>query len=111
MHSSISFLHHPATPALYTLSLHDALPICSQCWRARPVLPQRAATSSISASASRIDDVAALRSEEHTSELQSHSDLVCRLLLEKKKERMVIEYVEGWHNGRGAKGIDSLEGK
>src|SRR5260221_10890116 len=34
------------------------------------------------------------RSEEHTSELQSHSDLVCRLLLEKKKEQIHVKYVE-----------------
>src|SRR5438132_10532031 len=36
-----------------------------------------------------LDDRARLRSEEHTSELQSHSDLVCRLLLEKKKHSMI----------------------
>src|SRR5260221_10352495 len=34
------------------------------------------------------------RSEEHTSELQSHSDLVCRLLLEKKKKKMIIDYID-----------------
>src|SRR5438034_8338769 len=38
-----------------------------------------------------VDQLAALRSEEHTSELQSHSDLVCRLLLEKKKKKKCSE--------------------
>src|SRR2546430_3001723 len=38
----------------------------------------------------------AARSEEHTSELQSQSNLVCRLLLEKKKKRIVKKHVQGW---------------
>src|SRR6266487_6875305 len=66
------FFNDTATTEIYTLSLHDALPIspisapmreCSSCWR-------RSMTE---------------RSEEHTSELQSPVHLVCRLLLEKKK--------------------------
>src|SRR5438132_13783957 len=88
------FFNHPAPTEIYTLSLHDALPISQRSrhhrlerrppqgrrdhgheapqppdlWRAIPSRVHR-------------------RSEEHTSELQSHSDLVCRLLLEKKKKK------------------------
>src|SRR5947207_14347842 len=81
------FFNDPATTEIYTLSLHDALPIWPRrarrdrrvhgvgdgtlggglTWPTRPLTPRT-------------------RSEEHTSELQSHSDLVCRLLLEKKKK-------------------------
>src|SRR5574341_2478306 len=68
------FFNDTATTEIYTLSLHDALPISSTgpgsgspttCWAAR------------------VED----RSEEHTSELQSPTNLVCRLLLEKKKKK------------------------
>src|SRR5437588_1894354 len=59
--------------------LHDALPICSSCCTVR----RNAARSGTSLPVRRSRG----RSEEHTSELQSHSDLVCRLLLEKKKQR------------------------
>src|SRR5437773_5506199 len=79
---------HPAPTAISTLSLHDALPISygrrtrpSLSWR-RPLhrtTPMRRGPSASPTSAHR------RRSEEHTSELQSHHDLVCRLLLEKKK--------------------------
>src|SRR6476661_11224433 len=71
------FFNDTATTEIYTLSLHDALPIssatCSRCWRctARPWTCSRT------------------RSEEHTSELQSHLNLVCRLLLEKKKKSQI----------------------
>src|SRR5206468_11689955 len=102
-HFSISFsfyfffFNDPPTPALYTLSLHDALPISPLHARAAPGCPRR----------SRVRDLRQpprgrlrrhrregsrrgrlhRRSEEHTSELQSRSDLVCRLLLEKKKKK------------------------
>src|SRR6266849_11043117 len=67
------FFNDTATTEIYTLSLHDALPIRrSVLWRWAPF--DRPAGSSVSS-----------RSEEHTSELQSRVDLVCRLLLEKKK--------------------------
>src|SRR5437879_9278584 len=85
-----------ATPPLYTLSLHDALPISliptrdlvlvegedhglAAHWEVAPLWPA---------------DVV-LRSEEHTSELQSPMYLVCRLLLEKKNEKdmLVCDYV------------------
>src|SRR3712207_8395989 len=70
------FFNDTATTEIYTLSLHDALPIYHQ-WcgtRRRPPSPRLRTSSSLPA-----------RSEEHTSELQSRQYLVCRLLLEKKK--------------------------
>src|SRR5438132_8595509 len=73
-----------APPEIYTLSLHDALPIFDpfSSWMfffttSRPTPRPEISLTAASAST--------WRSEEHTSELQSHSDLVCRLLLEKKK--------------------------
>src|SRR6266496_6824258 len=66
------FFNDTATTEIYTLSLHDALPICSRTpprWRRSNGAVWTCAN----------------RSEEHTSELQSRRDLVCRLLLEKKK--------------------------
>src|SRR5438067_5859116 len=68
--------HATATTAIYTLSLHDALPIS---WGP----PPHARSGPARRCASRRAGCA--RSEEHTSELQSRFDLVCRLLLEKKK--------------------------
>src|SRR2546430_10196226 len=79
------FFNDTATTEIYTLSLHDALPISNTCgstsadptsWR--PASQKRATNCSPTA----------VRSEEHTSELQSQSNLVCRLLLEKKKKRL-----------------------
>src|SRR6202140_5999908 len=67
------FFNDTATTEIYTLSLHDALPISALADLGR-CSPANAATS-MSCS---------VRSEEHTSELQSPKDLVCRLLLEKK---------------------------
>src|SRR5438034_8049811 len=78
------FSTEPATTEIYTLSLHDALPISGTKAIRQPkkkadyLLRYRPDYT--------IAVVEAKRSEEHTSELQSHSDLVCRLLLEKKKE-------------------------
>src|SRR5260370_38002862 len=71
------FFNDTATTEIYTLSLHDALPICASAAPSRDpphssFAPPRTASS--------------IRSEEHTSELQSHLNLVCRLLLEKKKK-------------------------
>src|SRR5699024_12585175 len=106
-----AFILTPATPEIYTLSLHDALPICEIIWwqwgiikiseesfykglllgfksasfgflslifllTSRPVMLFYALMQQ-------------LRSEEHTSELQSRFDLVCRLLLEKKKYKRI----------------------
>src|SRR5437588_1671035 len=70
-----------ATTGISTLSLHDALPIsrfCVECGA-----PLAAGPAAVRRIRRRIS-----RSEEHTSELQSHSDLVCRLLLEEKKRTL-----------------------
>src|SRR5260221_800798 len=70
------FFNDTATTEIYTLSLHDALPISSRK-RQSDIQSLQCFCVSI---------IETKRSEEHTSELQSHSDLVCRLLLEKKKK-------------------------
>src|SRR3712207_8180043 len=86
------FFKDPATTEIYTLPLHDALPIprCRRCrvWRS----PERRSAASASPPASATACTPSTRSpeprarsEEHTSELQSRQYLVCRLLLEKKK--------------------------
>src|SRR5205814_10237631 len=79
---ALFFFNLPATPDISTLSLHDALPISTAFTRMR-----RGASSMASSlvNALMAPFVAAYRSEEHTSELQSLRHLVCRLLLEKKK--------------------------
>src|SRR5256886_8907049 len=75
------FFNDTATTEIYTLSLHDALPILRRYQDQFAAV--MGATSGIRrAGAAALDLV---RSEEHTSELQSQSNLVCRLLLEKKK--------------------------
>src|SRR5437867_6723947 len=75
--ASSFFFTAAAPPALYTLSLHDALPICAPPPRARAPSPR----------GRRARQTGDGRSEEHTSELQSPYELVCRLLLEKKNWR------------------------
>src|SRR5256885_7447086 len=79
--SDFFFFNDTATTEIYTLSLHDALPISplARCTRARSRRPSRSEGLFLK-TASR----ALRRSEEHTSELQSPCNLVCRLLLEKK---------------------------
>src|SRR2546430_17495323 len=83
------FFNDTATTEIYTLSLHDALPIWSgfasfrtRCRRVGTSVPHTRRTADPHARKTPEDH---LRSEEHTSELQSQSNLVCRLLLEKKK--------------------------
>src|SRR5207237_9493019 len=78
-HSFCSFFTGPGPPDFYTLSLHDALPI-SRRQEAEGIAPPAP-----SPGRGRRAGVHRRRSEEHTSELQSHLNLVCRLLLEKKK--------------------------
>src|SRR2546430_10492835 len=78
------FFNDTATTEIYTLSLHDALPICGPESRGDRGPPGRAHSRGSSPSPRRTP--ARGRSEEHTSELQSQSNLVCRLLLEKKKK-------------------------
>src|SRR5437773_9026064 len=77
------FSRGPAATGTYTLSLHDALPISGGDERERLVAGGGKARS-MAEIGDRLGHRA--RSEEHTSELQSHHDLVCRLLLEKKKK-------------------------
>src|SRR3712207_7573990 len=83
------FFNDTATTEIYTLSLHDALPICGKCDR-RQDKPQSVAPPAFGQepdSKHRGHEDSRLlgqRSEEHTSELQSRQYLVCRLLLEKK---------------------------
>src|SRR5256885_2901568 len=82
------FFNDTATTEIYTLSLHDALPI-STVERSRPVSSVHSTrcpdcTRRGSVLRIRVAPIG-LRSEEHTSELQSPCNLVCRLLLEKKK--------------------------
>src|SRR2546427_7178069 len=79
------FFNDTATTEIYTLSLHDALPIWS--WYGRGVSSTPFTTEKIAVLAPMPSaSVSTTRSEEHTSELQSQSNLVCRLLLEKKKK-------------------------
>src|SRR5260370_31592378 len=94
------FFNDTATTEIYTLSLHDALPILIQCWheahpsqqKLSPAQDKRIASSAIATNkclaASNKSNVGgiATRSEEHTSELQSHLNIVCRLLLDKKRQ-------------------------
>src|SRR2546423_9690924 len=96
----IFFFNDTATTEIYTLSLHDALPICAACegslkrlrveqidvyqfHRPDPKVP-------IEESIGETGRHRFVRSEEHTSELQSLAYLVCRLLLEKKKNKVRV---------------------
>src|SRR2546427_4203533 len=90
-HFFFFFFNDTATTEIYTLSLHDALPILILRKPPRSEIVEAAAridaliTERMEA-ASIVDVIIDTRSEEHTSELQSQSNLVCRLLLEKKKK-------------------------
>src|SRR5437588_7425082 len=82
LYALLSFLFNDtATTEIYTLSLHDALPIYLLPGDDVPDTDRLIGAGRGQPAAVRAEG----RSEEHTSELQSHSDLVCRLLLEKKK--------------------------
>src|SRR5260221_1669618 len=96
--SSFFFFNDTATTEIYTLSLHDALPIFGVyiAWRGRDLTVPGLSLLTFWSRKSAGQIVASqngclARSEEHTSELQSHSDLVCRLLLEKKKRHRLTE--------------------
>src|SRR2546426_2906310 len=82
------FFNDTATTEIYTLSLHDALPICLlQCLYAlRDDAPRRVRLMEEAGGPDTLLH-GDLRSEEHTSELQSPCNIVCRLLLEKKKKK------------------------
>src|SRR5690606_39710258 len=106
----VVFLSDPGTPVPYALSLHDAIPICCGDAVLRPV--QAAIGRAAGDGAGDVEEVAIavragaehrvaegdsvalspgdVRSEEHTSELQSRENLVCRRLLEKKKNKSVL---------------------
>src|SRR2546422_7826301 len=94
------FFNDTATTEIYTLSLHDALPISIRAREAASSDLLSASAIAVATSAvnfSRRSSVSSgsgpcdwTRSEEHTSELQSRLHLVCRLLLEKKKTSMYI---------------------
>src|SRR5256885_12239993 len=86
------FFNDTATTEIYTLSLHDALPICYSIGEIELDLAHRATGRSLAGFTHRARQLrdfvfTELRSEEHTSELQSPCNLVCRLLLEKKKKK------------------------
>src|SRR3712207_7065994 len=101
--TSFFFFNDTATTEIYTLSLHDALPISGRRpdrrrpERRRPDRrrpdrrrPGRGLPAAAGALVPRRLRRLARRSEEHTSELQSRQYLVCRLLLEKKKKKRII---------------------
>src|SRR5437667_8607877 len=102
---SYFFFNGAATTEIYTLSLHDALPILAEGELCEICADDRRDAAVVCVVEEPRDIVAVEktqeftgRSEEHTSELQSHHDLVCRLLLEKKKK---TQYTSGrqqnWH--------------
>src|SRR2546426_7766343 len=86
------FFNDTATTEIYTLSLHDALPI----FESSSTQSNRAGRDASAMILGTKHDVCylynVLRSEEHTSELQSPCNLVCRLLLEKKKKTEINSY-------------------
>src|SRR5256885_3306476 len=86
---SFFFFNDTATTEIYTLSLHDALPICIDAQ-----LHMAAHQFVDGGRAALVGN----RSEEHTSELQSPCNLVCRLLLEKKKKKQIRTYTLGHDN-------------
>src|SRR5258708_29760852 len=91
------FFNDTATTEIYTLSLHDALPISGAParWPASTLRPRPGAGQRH-------------RSEEHTSELQSPDHLVCRLLLEKKKEAQRYNPIPCQSNSRPQYGLRYL---
>src|SRR6266496_6866106 len=93
----VFFFNDTATTEIYTLSLHDALPI-SPAAGGRKIETSKACLTAVTRS----------RSEEHTSELQSRRDIVCRLLLEKKKTNNTRhqEPYNQYHEKRHAKHMD-----
>src|SRR2546427_2691106 len=95
---SLFFFNDTATTEIYTLSLHDALPISpfwivsllasACCNSVRLAAENRGRTTNeLPKIVRKRSSWTSFRSEEHTSELQSQSNLVCRLLLEKKKKK------------------------
>src|SRR5437773_5683934 len=95
---AVFFFNDTATTLIYTLSLHDALPICGRIVATDILAIRELAGVEFVQGDFREEAVFGEllrrlpgRSEEHTSELQSHHDLVCRLLLEKKKLNITLQ--------------------
>src|SRR3712207_8333981 len=96
------FFNDTATTEIYTLSLHDALPISGEIMLTPALFTSTSARPKRSVTASTIPRTASssetspgrerARSEEHTSELQSRQYLVCRLLLEKKNKELRLNH-------------------
>src|SRR5688572_32254255 len=106
---SLFFFNATATPEIYTLSLHDALPISDPTQAPDASVPDQDDSSACSVDhdcpvpavePSGCVETSTARSEEHTSELQSQSNLVCRLLLEKKKKKNKQVYCDDRNNQR-----------
>src|SRR5438270_9246292 len=91
--SRVFFFNDTATTDISTLSLHDALPISHRRAFAKRIERGRQLAGIFERL--RIVERVTCRSEEHTSELQSQSNLVCRLLLEKKKDN---DYARDGHS-------------
>src|SRR5688572_31855522 len=92
------FFNDTATTEIYTLSLHDALPIYHEIVRIAIVGADADALVRRAEFRDGLDRLGQrMRSEEHTSELQSQSNLVCRLLLEKKKKNKKLIYNIQYH--------------
>src|SRR5690554_7739869 len=88
------FLNDTPSSVIYTLSLHDALPICVSVlgFSLAAGLSNSGISTGYFSKPSKVRRVRSMpwvRSEEHTSELQSRPHLVCRLLLEKKKNTLL----------------------
>src|SRR5438477_8771336 len=90
LYSTFFLFNDSASTAIYTLSLHDALPICRRrvfLVAGGDLAGKRSPTVDVPRGSASPQD----RSEEHTSELQSHVNLVCRLLLEKKNTESLLQ--------------------
>src|SRR5436309_8503339 len=105
---SAFFFNDTATTEIYTLSLHDALPILARRPVEAVVRLDEADGRRRGAHDDRVGDRAALRSEEHTSELQSRENLVCRLLLEKKNKTTTLPLVSKERTSSGLTAASTL---
>src|SRR5436309_6981718 len=104
------FFNDTAATEIYTLSLHDALPICLNDDVDELFAMECCNCSKESINSSSESNI---RSEEHTSELQSRENLVCRLLLEKKKrareDNVVLDEKFNQAKLAGCSGVSRLE--